>query len=441
METVGKHSPMDNIHPSRRAVLNSIGSAIGDVIFAPIEITNAVLFKMTMKLAEGIENRSVFLQNREKKRELSEINKFAASWTTETFTDPNRHSAAYTARRWAEKVGASAEAEKAYAEKQYVWQVNQYKYFDHIGEKPYDPTQIFPDKNNLKQIKATARQMEIGVSAEVKEKYAKKAWTEAKRHKSANSKAQTEYAYELYIKFLRFDKYLESWKKNGGMSQEAKAEELYHGFTNPLRLNADRSAEQWAQFYAVDDVTKKAYSDMLFENALKNDKKFTAWVSGKQGASFSQAENTPTTESRLSIAHLRKAIRNYSHREEIRREILTREAFNSIVQLRETPLDKYFPSAQRLTELAEKPLNKAILPKVQGDFSEQQLTSLMKSIDEYRDTLKNYANKIRQATESGQPLKLTNSQFEELNIAESMMGYYTYKPNVIRSSFKQGYAR
>jgi hypothetical protein len=135
-------------------------------------------------------------------------------------------------------------------------------------------------------------------------------------------------------------------------------------------------------------------------------------------------------DSRLPT-YVRKAIRNYR----LRDDILARKAVHAMMKAHERQDCGKLPSAQELKFLAEKPVVKAILPKVPTHISKQHMENLMKAINVGRVTLKYYAGKIQEADKLGQPLKLTAAQKDELNKAESLLVYYTFKPNVSRSSF------
>ena len=151
-----------------------------------------------------------------------------------------------------------------------------------------------------------------------------------------------------------------------------------------------------------------------------------------------------------SIRHVRKTIRDYSLNREIA-EYRGRfdENFRPFPQVADEQFraDKYLrtiietqksrqhlPSAQELRALAEKPMVKERIRNVHYDFYVEELERVKEVTNEYRNTLRYYADKIQEADKSGQPLKLTEVQMDELNKAEHMLSYYTYNPTIYRDN-------
>jgi hypothetical protein len=202
-------------------------------------------------------------------------------------------------------------------------------------------------------------------------------------------------------------------------------------------FSSDQQLEEYIGSLKKAQITLKQYADLI---QRQDQAGRLVHLTEAQKKELGEAISLFPKESRLSISHLRKTLSSKKEKTLTRDQMLDLYA-NSNLQLAERRESGALPSAKWLQELAQKPVNGAMRTYLPHTWSAQELTALDKDLNNARNTLKQYADRIQRAERSGQPVNFSKAQMDELHNAEGTLHYYTFKPNVTRSSFKQGYAR
>ena len=251
---------MEDYSPSAHAIYNSITWGYFDLI--------TLYPRLVEKIYDGILDRSPRLKGfidkledyNSRRKGCIDLDSSSDSFCAKT--------AQNQAKSWAEKVGASAEAQQAYAEeiffKMTFWRDYNNKACDHFNKLW---------KSNWKgketQVHSHLQQFERSLSSEVRAEYAKKAWATARQSVKGTHwgfREEKRRAYAYYNDLLAVNQYMVRRKMMNPKAE--KADILYHGFTHPNREWADGRAKIWAKDVGADAETQKAYADILFEQSV-----------------------------------------------------------------------------------------------------------------------------------------------------------------------------